>query len=234
MSTFDESQHDRDPSGRFTEMAGAEQSDSLGAATTVLPRPAMTDEEIEEAASAAVVATLWISNEIEEAEADRGERIDADPSVHAYLRTEIADFVGAYPELIEEARATGYTATDGSGFEGAFGHDFVLTREHCGAGFWDRPDLHQNDIGRRIADVVQHRGEGDTLFVGDDGTALFEFGKCHTTMRAESAEKLRDLRAAADQDGTSYADTDWKHRLNHLYAHLSYADRRWVDENGAR
>lgn len=46
------------------------------------------------------------------------------------------------------------------------GHDFWLTRNHHGAGFWDRgyPDA----IGNALTEAAHKAGERD-LYVGDDG-----------------------------------------------------------------
>lgn len=46
------------------------------------------------------------------------------------------------------------------------GHDFWLTRNHHGAGFWDR-DL-PDDVGKRLTAAAEAFGE-DNLYVGDDG-----------------------------------------------------------------
>jgi len=47
------------------------------------------------------------------------------------------------------------------------GHDFWLTRNHHGAGFWDR-DCLPEDAGQRLTDAAHGFGECD-LYVGDDG-----------------------------------------------------------------
>ena len=47
------------------------------------------------------------------------------------------------------------------------GHDFWLTRNHHGAGFWDR-DCLPEDAGQRLTDAAHEFGECD-LYVGDDG-----------------------------------------------------------------
>lgn len=46
-----------------------------------------------------------------------------------------------------------------------FGHDFWLTRNGHGAGFWDRG---HGEIGRRLTDAAKVYGEVD-LYTGDDG-----------------------------------------------------------------
>ena len=46
------------------------------------------------------------------------------------------------------------------------GHDFWLTRNHHGAGFWDRG--HDKQLGERLTAASHKFGESD-LYVGDDG-----------------------------------------------------------------
>ena len=48
------------------------------------------------------------------------------------------------------------------------GHDFFLTRNHHGCGFWDRLDCLPEDAGRRLTDAAHKYVEFD-LYVGDDG-----------------------------------------------------------------
>lgn len=48
---------------------------------------------------------------------------------------------------------------------GQFGHDFWLTRNHHGAGFWDRG---HGDIGRKLTEAAHVYGEV-SLYTGDDG-----------------------------------------------------------------
>jgi hypothetical protein len=49
------------------------------------------------------------------------------------------------------------------------GHDFWLTREHHGAGFWDRG---LGEVGDKLTKIAYSFGEGD-LYVGDDGLLHF-------------------------------------------------------------
>ena len=48
---------------------------------------------------------------------------------------------------------------------GQVGHDFWLTRNHHGAGFWDRG---LGARGKRLTDAAHVYGESD-IYVGDDG-----------------------------------------------------------------
>ena len=47
------------------------------------------------------------------------------------------------------------------------GHDFWLTRNHHGCGFWETPDWPE-DAGRRLTAAAHAAGERD-LYIGDDG-----------------------------------------------------------------
>lgn len=49
------------------------------------------------------------------------------------------------------------------------GHDFWLTRNHHGAGFWDRGN---GDLGERLTTAAHGYGEVD-LYRGDDGLLYF-------------------------------------------------------------
>lgn len=57
-----------------------------------------------------------------------------------------------------------YDMTDGDYDDSRAGHDFFLTRNHHGAGFWDR-DL--GDTGDRLTKSAHAYGESD-LYLGDD------------------------------------------------------------------
>ncbi len=72
---------------------------------------------------------------------------------------ECKDFQEAQAELLQKAYTQGrYTAETA-------GHDFWLTRNGHGAGFWDRG---LGDIGDKLTEASKPYGEVD-LYVGDDG-----------------------------------------------------------------
>lgn len=72
---------------------------------------------------------------------------------------ECNDFREANKELLERAEEE-FDLTESSA-----GHDFWLTRNGHGAGFWDR-DL--GDVGDKLTKACKPYGEVD-LYVGDDG-----------------------------------------------------------------
>lgn len=55
---------------------------------------------------------------------------------------------------------------DDYGWERA-GHDYWLTRNGHGAGYWDRDELKRNDLGDRLSDACRHKE--CYIYVGDDG-----------------------------------------------------------------
>lgn len=48
-----------------------------------------------------------------------------------------------------------------------FGHDFLLTRDHHGAGFWDRG---LGELGEHLSQLAYPYGDSEYLYVSEDGT----------------------------------------------------------------
>lgn len=59
-------------------------------------------------------------------------------------------------------------ADDINGNDTQAGHDFWLTRNRHGAGFWDRPELWDDGADKRLTDA-SHAYVEISLYVGDDG-----------------------------------------------------------------
>jgi hypothetical protein len=78
------------------------------------------------------------------------------------LTTITADCASFYNDHSTVWAAGGWT-------DGQAGHDFFLTRNGHGAGFWDRSfnDL-SDDIGQKLSDACEPYG-GQGLYMGDDG-----------------------------------------------------------------
>lgn len=51
--------------------------------------------------------------------------------------------------------------------EDVFGHDFWLTRNNHGSGFWDRTELYGKDLGNWINDVVHKNFKEQHIYVKD-------------------------------------------------------------------
>jgi len=93
---------------------------------------------------------------------------DVSPDAWADARSACADFVGQAREIIESL-PNWYGAHPDCGKKfpkyAAAGHDFWLTRNGHGAGFWDRG---LNDAGGKLTDMCVGYN-GVDMYVGDDG-----------------------------------------------------------------
>lgn len=76
------------------------------------------------------------------------------------LIEEFRDFCQANDADVREYMASTQTTLD------QVAHDFILTRNSHGAGFWDRG---AGDVGERLSDMARPYGEQD-VYVGDDGS----------------------------------------------------------------
>jgi len=121
-----------------------------------------------------VTCALWASTDNAD---DTGgepldERYDRDDIAQESLEAMRADcdaFIQANAhDLLEYARlrptSASYDASQGPAMAYA-GHDFWLTRNRHGAGFWDRG---LGELGDRLSEAAKVHGES-TLIVGDDG-----------------------------------------------------------------
>ena len=118
------------------------------------------DVELDEFAQGYVECALWLLHN------DDGEPVDEDYDVEDIdtetlleMKRECADFQEANKEGLNSAYDTPwYDAAKA-------GHDFWLTRNHHGAGFWDRG---LGEVGRKLTEAAHVYGDYD-LYVGDDG-----------------------------------------------------------------
>jgi len=106
--------------------------------------------------NAYVSCALWASTD------DNGEPMDIytiddiEGDTVAQMRTDCANFLDLAGGWI------GDQASDA-------GHDFWLTRNRHGAGFWDRGNLYGSDgKGRKLTDLAHSFGEA-CLLIGDEG-----------------------------------------------------------------
>lgn len=109
---------------------------------------------VEEVIDAYVECALWSSTDEDDVplEEDYGYK-DIAPQALASMREDIAAFIAS--ELADLAFLD----------PAQIGHDFWLTRNGHGAGFWDRG---LGDRGKRLTNAAHVYGESD-LYVGDDG-----------------------------------------------------------------
>ena len=123
---------------------------------------AATRQTIRDAVAGFIATALWAGVEYDE-EGNSGASLEAtysqcdiDDEVIQQIEEEVYDFLIL---CWEEDK-------DLSGIEpGQFGHDFYLTRNRHGAGFWDRG---LGELGDWLTEMSHPYGEFD-LYVGDDG-----------------------------------------------------------------
>ena len=115
-----------------------------------------------------VTTALWSSND--ESDESGGYPLDANysaddiaPETLAEMRADCDRF---YAENYEALNCDGVTYGSDFGQDGRGGHDFWLTRNHHGAGFWDgdwpKPQA------KILTDAAHAFGERN-LYIGDDG-----------------------------------------------------------------
>ena len=124
----------------------------------------MTDIDLEEFFRAYATCALWSS--IDENEEPLDANYSADdiaPECAQAMRETCADFIQSNrADLIEYCQQMHCEQWSGSSLAG---HDFWLTRNGHGAGFWDRG---LGDLGKRLTKAADVYG-GIDLYLGDDG-----------------------------------------------------------------
>jgi hypothetical protein len=124
-----------------------------------------------------VICALWSSND--ESDESGGNPMDNNYSVSdlsheawAQVRSDCADFIASNGQTID-ALPDSYGAHPDCGDDfpkyAAAGHDFWLTRNGHGTGFWDRG---LDEVGDRLADAAEVYG-GIDPYIGDDGQIYF-------------------------------------------------------------
>lgn len=102
------------------------------------------------------VCALWSSTGDDGTPLDENYDIqDISPESFAKMREDVTDFVNANRLLLAR----------GGQDEAQIGHDFWLTRNAHGAGFWDRG---LGEVGNKLTAACKTYG-GVDLYVGDDG-----------------------------------------------------------------
>lgn len=116
----------------------------------------MNDPYADKAFEAYVECALWASTGQDDKPLDANyDASDLAPEASASMRAELGDFLG----LLERERID-FSAVSAE----QMGHDFWLTRNGHGAGFWDRG---LGDLGDTLTKWAHSHGSSD-LYVGDD------------------------------------------------------------------
>lgn len=113
-----------------------------------------------------IECALWSSTDDNERPLDENYDIgDLSDEIKLEMRSDVADFYGSNMDDCDVARQF---AT----YE-RIGHDFWLTRNRHGAGFWDGP--YESKLGRRLTEASHPYGSA-YLMVGDDGLLIYFCG----------------------------------------------------------
>lgn len=117
---------------------------------------------------------LWSSND--ESDESGGEPFDANYSTEDIAPESIAQAKKDIEKFIQMAEDEGVLNPYLDAFTGPswgnLGHDFWLTRNHHGAGFWDRSEI-DDEVGKKLTNISQKFREV-TPMLGDDGKIYFE------------------------------------------------------------
>jgi len=104
--------------------------------------------------TAFLVCALWSSSG-DDTVLDEKTIFDFDPDTQKELEKDLNDFLSKNKDLIQKSNLC----------SDQIGHDFWLTRNGHGAGFWDRG---LGEIGKELTKACGEYGEV-CLYVGDDG-----------------------------------------------------------------
>lgn len=137
-----------------------------------------TPEQIDTITKHYLIALLWImpGDDDNENPGDDVAIEDLPQETINDARGDVESFVKACGTLFNQAMEyfdDGYGQhPDAGSAEAAFGHDFALTRNGHGAGFWDRESEGLPKIlGDALTRVCEGFGEAN-LYIGDDGRAI--------------------------------------------------------------
>lgn len=122
------------------------------------------DKFLEDFISGYIACAIWSAPEDDDGNnLDAYDASDIAPEAMQDIREDCADFVSANRADLEEYAEKMGTG-EHTGAEMA-GHDFSLTRNRHGAGFWDRG---LDKLGERLSEAARVYGSSD-LYLGDDG-----------------------------------------------------------------
>lgn len=139
----------------------------------------VTKAQIETITKHYLISLLWTMPGDDECEnpGDDVDLSDLPEETIEHSRQDVIEFVNACGALFDQAMECydeGYGQhQDAGSAEAAFGHDFTLTRNHHGVGFWDRDS---EGLPRVLGDALTKVCEAFPsvdLYIGDDGKAYF-------------------------------------------------------------
>lgn len=123
-----------------------------------------------------LTALLWTmpGDEVNETPGDSISLSDLPPETVNEATADVVQFVELCGALFDQAMECFDGGYGQHSAEAAFGHDFALTRNHHGVGFWDREsESLPKFLGDALTRVCQKNFEEINLYIGDDGKAYF-------------------------------------------------------------
>lgn len=127
------------------------------------PDPMSSNEQqgtLDEFSQGYIDCALWASSDDEGDNLDQFSADDIDPASLADMLADCKDFQESnWDDLQEYAEVTGHPLSYA-------GHDFWLTRNGHGAGFWDRG---AGEVGDRLSDAAKVYGSSNLYYSEDDG-----------------------------------------------------------------
>lgn len=139
-----------------------------------------TPKQIDTITKHYLIALLWTMPGDDECEnpGDDIEIEDLPPETIEQAKQDVIAFVNACGALFDQAMecfADGYGQhPDAGSAEAAFGHDFALTRNGHGVGFWDRDSEGlPKFLGDALTRVCQKNFHEYNLYLGDDRKVYF-------------------------------------------------------------
>ena len=133
------------------------------------PPPDGDDGELDAFTEAYITCALWSSTDNSTPSGghpldDNYDSTDLAPEALKAIKADCHQFQQDHADLLAQAYEL-YEVTDGSSAEAYAGHDYWLTRNHHGCGWWDR-DL--GEVGEALT-AAAHAAGGCDIYVGDDG-----------------------------------------------------------------
>lgn len=121
----------------------------------------------------ALICALWTGWDYGDSVEDEGSPLDDDygvddvaPATVAELRAELLHFCSEnMADVLAYLATTDSLARAEYGRASLLAHDYILTRNGHGTGFWDRG---LGELGDRLTEAAHNAGEWE-LYIGDDG-----------------------------------------------------------------
>ena len=134
----------------------------------------MTDIDIEAVVQAYAEAALFTG--MDESDDNGGEPLDQNYSVEDITEESLENMHKDVREFVRENRETIESALSNPHYpkldESQLGHDYWMTRNGHGVGFWETPEDWPEVEGQALYEACKHTEA--YLFVGDDGKLHYE------------------------------------------------------------